>query len=93
MQEKIEKAVKKLLSDKNLMAKFDKNPASVIEELIGVDLPDNMVNEAVAAIKAKIKLEQVGDAISGIAGLFGKNDSKKSSPRRGELFVVSRETS
>ena len=27
---------------------------------------------AVAAIKAKIKLEQVGDAISGIAGLFGK---------------------
>lgn len=72
MQEKIEKAVKKLLSDKNLMAKFDKNPASVIEELIGVDLPDDMVNEAIAAIKAKIKLDQVGDAISGIAGLFGK---------------------
>ena len=72
MQEKIEKAVKKLLSDKNLMAKFEKNPASVIEELIGVDLPDDMENEAVAAIKAKIKLEQVGDAISGIAGLFGK---------------------
>lgn len=72
MQEKIEKAVKKLLGDKNLMAKFDKNPASVIEELIGVDLPDDMVNEAVAAIKAKIKLEQVGDAISGIAGLFKK---------------------
>ena len=72
MQEKIEKAVKKLLSDKTLMAKFDKNPASVIEELIGVDLPDDLVNEAIAAIKAKIKLEQVGDAISGIAGLFGK---------------------
>lgn len=72
MQEKIEKAVKKLLSDKNLMEKFDKNPASVIEELIGVDLPDDMVNEAIAAIKAKIKLDQVGDAISGIAGLFGK---------------------
>ena len=72
MQEKIEKVVKKLLSDKNLMAKFEKNPAAVIEEYIGVDLPDDMVNEAVAAIKAKIKLEQVGDAISGIAGLFGK---------------------
>ena len=72
MQEKIEKAVKKLLSDKNLMEKFDKNPASVIEELIGVDLPDDMVNEAIAAITAKIKLDQVGDAISGIAGLFGK---------------------
>ena len=73
MKEKIEKVVKKLMSDKELMAKFEKNPASVIEEYIGVDLPDEMVNEAVTAIKAKIKLEQVGDAISGIAGLFGKN--------------------
>ena len=72
MKEKIEKVVKKLLADKDLMAKFEKNPASVIEEYIGVDLPDEMVNEAIAAIKAKIKLEQVGDAISGIAGLFGK---------------------
>ena len=72
MKEKIEKVVKKLLSDKDLMEKFEKNPVSVIEEYIGVDLPDDMVNEAVAAIKAKIKLEQVGDAIFGIAGLFGK---------------------
>ena len=72
MKEKIEAVVKKLLSDKALMEKFEKNPAAVIEEYIGVDLPDEMVNEAVTAIKAKIKLEQVGDALSGIAGLFGK---------------------
>ena len=72
MKEKIEAVVKKLLSDKTLMEKFEKNPASVIEEYIGVDLPDEMVNEAVEAIKAKIKLEQVGSALSGIAGLFGK---------------------
>ena len=72
MKEKIELIVKKLLSDKDLMAKFEKNPTAVIEEYIGVDLLDEMVNQAIEAIKAKIKLEQVGDAISGIAGLFGK---------------------
>jgi hypothetical protein len=72
MKEKIELIVKKLLNDKDLMAKFEKNPTAVIEEYIGVDLPDEMVNQAIEAIKAKIKLEQVGDAISGIAGLFGK---------------------
>ena len=72
MKEKIEAVVKKLLSDKDLMEKFERNPAAVIEEYIGVDLPDEMVNEAVTAIKAKIKLEQVGDALTGIAGLFGK---------------------
>ena len=69
---KIEQAVKKLLSDKNLMAKFEKNPASVIEELIGVDLPDDMVNQLIDGIKAKIKLDQVGNALGTIGKLFGK---------------------
>ena len=69
---KIEEIVKKLLNDKTLMAKFEKNPASVIEQFIGIDLPDEQVNQAVEAIKAKIKLEQVGDVLGGIGKLFGK---------------------
>ena len=69
---KIEQAVKKLLSDKNLMAKFEKNPASVIEELIGVDLPDDQVNQIVEGIKAKIKLDQIGNVLGGLGGLFKK---------------------
>ena len=69
---KIEEIVKKLTSDKNLMAKFEKNPASVIEQFAGVDLPDEQVNQLVEGIKAKIKLDKVGDALGGLGGLFGK---------------------
>ena len=69
---KIEEIVQKLLSDKKLMEKFDKNPVSVIEELIGIDLPDNQVNQLVTGIKAKLKLDQVGDVLGGIGKLFGK---------------------
>ena len=69
---KIEQAVKKLLSDKDLMAKFEKNPVSVIEELIGVDLPDDQVNQLIEGIKAKIKLDQLGNALGGLGGLFKK---------------------
>ena len=72
MKEKIEKVVKKLLADKDLMAKFEKNPASVIEELIGVDLPDDQVNQLIEGIKAKIKLDQLGNALGGLGGLFKK---------------------
>ena len=68
---KIEEIVKKLLSDKKLMEKFERNPASVIEELVGVDLPDQQVNQLVEGIKAKIKLDQVGDVLGGIGKLFG----------------------
>ena len=72
IKEKIEEIVKKLLADKTLMARFEKNPASVIEEYIGVDLPDDQVNQVVEAIKAKIKLDQVGDVLGGIGKLFGR---------------------
>ena len=68
----IEKAVNILLSDKNLMAKFDKNPASVIEEVIGVDLPDEIVNQVVDGIKLKLAATQVGNALGGLGKLFKK---------------------
>ena len=72
IKEKIEKAAKKLLSDKNLMKKFEKNPAKVIEELIGVDLPDDLVNQLVEGIKAKITIDKMGDVLGGLGKLFGK---------------------
>ena len=69
---KIEEVVMKLTSDKNLMAKFERNPVSVIEQLIGIDLPDEQINQLIDGIKAKIKLDQVGDMLGGIGKLFGK---------------------
>ena len=72
IKEKIESVVKKLMADKNLMEKFDKNPVKVIEELLGVDLPDDLVNQLIAGIKAKITAEKVGDTLQGLGKLFGK---------------------
>ena len=72
IREKIESVVKKLMNDKNLMKKFENNPAKVIEELLGVDLPDDLVNQIIDGVKAKINLEKVGDALESLSGLFGK---------------------
>ena len=69
---KIEEIVKKLMSDKSLMDRFERNPVSVIEQYIGVDLPDAQINQLIDGIKAKIKLDQVGDVLGGIGKLFGK---------------------
>ena len=70
IREKIEQIAKKLLSDKTLMSRFEKNPASVIEEYVGVDLPDEMVNQLVEGIKAKIAADKVGDALGAIGKFF-----------------------
>ena len=72
IKEKIEAVVKKLMADKNLMEKFEKNPVKVIEELVGIDLPDDLVNDLIKGIKAKISLDKVGGALEGLGKLFGK---------------------
>lgn len=66
---KVEELVKKITGDKELKAQFEKNPAAVIEKLVGVDLPDEQVNQLVEGIRAKLTMENVGDLLG---GLFGK---------------------
>lgn len=43
--------------DDKFEAKFDRNPAKAIEEVLGIDLPDEKVNSIVKIVKAKLDLD------------------------------------
>ena len=62
----IEDIVEKISKDKDLRETFEKNPAKAIESIIGIDLPDDKVNDVVDAIKAKLTLDAVGDILGGL---------------------------
>ena len=66
---KIEELVNKIKADKNLLSKFQKDPVSTVEELLGIDLPNDQVEKLVEGIKAKIDLDKLGGMLG---GLFGK---------------------
>jgi len=72
LKKKVEELVEKITSDKALMAKFQKDPISTVEQLIGIDLPNDQIEKLVDAVKAKIKLDDLGDALGALGGLFGK---------------------
>ncbi len=72
IKEKIEQIVNKVKSDKTLLSRFQKEPIKVVEELIGVDLPDDQIEKIVDAVKAKIDMDKIGDALGGLGKLFGK---------------------
>ena len=69
IKEKIDDLVDKIKGDKNLMKKFQDDPVSTVEGLIGVDIPNDKVEAIVDGIKAKINLDKIGDKLG---GLFGK---------------------
>ena len=68
IKEQIESIVEKLQKDKALQAKYKKDPVKAVEKLLGVDLPDDMVEKVVAGVKAKLSL----DDVSGIVGNLKK---------------------
>ena len=72
IKDKIEEIVEKIKADKDIAAKFQKDPISVVEELLGVDLPNDQLEQVVLAVKAKIDLDKVGDLLNGLGSIFGK---------------------
>ena len=72
IKEKIEEVVNKLKSNPALLKKFDKEPVKVLEELLGVDLPDDLVEKLIDGVKVKLAATKVGDGLEGLGKLFGK---------------------
>ncbi len=71
---KAEEIVKKIKSDKNIKQDFEKNPVKVIEDVLGVDLPDDAINKVIELVKAKLTADTVTEVAGKLSGLFGKKD-------------------
>lgn len=69
---KIEEIVDKVKNDKDIAEKFKKDPIKTVEEIAGVDLPDDQIEKVVDAVKAKVSLDDIGDKLGGLGKLFGK---------------------
>ena len=61
--------VEKIKEDPSLLKQFRENPVKVVETLIGIDLPDDQINQLAQLIRAKIDLDKAGALLG---GLFGK---------------------
>ena len=72
IKEKIEELVEKIKKNPAMLKKFKENPVKVVEELVGIDLPDEMIEKVVDGVKAKLTADKVGDALGALGGLFGK---------------------
>lgn len=59
VKEKVDELVKKITSEKDLAKKFVKNPVKTVEDLLGVDLPDEKAKEIIAGVREKISLDKI----------------------------------
>lgn len=66
----IEELAEKIMKDDSLQAQFKKEPVKALEKLLGVDLPDDVVEKLVKGVQAKISVDKVSDAVGALKKLF-----------------------
>ena len=72
IKELAEKAIDTIKGDDNLLESFKTNPIKVVEKVLKVDLPDDILEKIVEIVKTKINVDDAKEALGKIAGLFGK---------------------
>ena len=72
IKEQIEKMAKQVLNDKELKELFKKDPVKAVEKVLGVDLPDDIIEKIVAGVKAKITADAAKD-VMGVLKKFAKD--------------------
>ena len=70
IKEKINDIVEAVKKDDSLMEQFKKDPVKVVEKLLGVDLPDDIVEKVIDGVKAKVSIDKLSGAMDSIKNLF-----------------------
>ena len=73
IKELAEKAIDTIKGDDNLLESFKTNPIKVVEKVLKIDLPDEILEKIVEIVKTKINVDDAMEALGKIAGLFGKD--------------------
>lgn len=70
IKEQIGKIVKEISENPNIREQFEKEPVKVIEKVIGIDLPDDIVMKIVDGVKAELTIDNVSKVADTLKGMF-----------------------
>jgi len=70
IKEQISKIVDEVSKNPNIKEQFENEPVKVIEKIVGIDLPDDVVMKIIDGAKAKMTIEGVSKAADTLKGIF-----------------------
>ncbi len=66
----IKKLADKIQDDDEIKSLFKKDPVKAVEKILGVDLPDDVVNKVIDGVNASITLDDAKDLLGSLKKLF-----------------------
>ena len=70
LKNQITAIVTKIQKDPSIAENFKTNPVKTVEDLVGVDLPDDKINAVIEGVKAKLTMDSASGIMDKIKGLF-----------------------
>lgn len=70
IKEQISKMVEEISKNPDIKEQFEKEPVKVIEKMVGVDLPDDIVMKIIDGVKAKLTINGVFKVADTLKGVF-----------------------
>ena len=70
IKELIEKLVREVTKNESVKKLWDDEPVKAIEKVLGVDLPDDIVEKVIAGVKAQMTADKLEDAAKLLKKLF-----------------------
>ncbi len=69
---KIDEIVSKVKNNPDIAKKFQSDPVRTVEDILGIDLPEDTIKQIVDGVKAKIDVNELKNKLGGLGGLFKK---------------------
>ena len=69
-KELIGQLVKQIAENDELQKQFKTDPVKAVEKVLGMDLPDDLVEKVIAGVKAKMTADNIADAAAFLKKLF-----------------------
>lgn len=68
----INKIVEEVSKNPNMKEQFEREPVKVIEKIVGIDLPDDVIMKVIDGVKAKMAVDGASKTIDALKGIFNK---------------------
>lgn len=72
VKEQITRMADKISKDKELQEQFQKDPVKALESVLGVDLPDGVVEQVIQGVKTKLVADKASDVVDSLKGFLKK---------------------
>ncbi|MCI9536149.1 MAG: hypothetical protein HFG53_15350 [Lachnospiraceae bacterium] len=66
----INNLMEEISKNPNIKEQFEKEPVKVIENVIGIDLPDDVIMKIIDGVKAKLTIDGVSKAADTLMDMF-----------------------